>query len=406
MRPNHLYRLCAATLVLLVAGCGRDPIDRGIKALRDNDLSKAETLFSQALQADPTDRSAFMNLCIIRLKTGRADDAMSGFLQVAGVEKVDPSPFEYVAYILMESNRWQEASETLAAAARLDPQSPSIRTAQAVVELNTIGAVAARTRLLAVVADHPRYAPALFNLAAVERDWMKNPVEGKRYFQRYLAVERNDAHVIIARVALAAHPAPRITTPVPVQPPPPPVHTRHAAVEPVKAKVEPPTPVTPPPAVTPNPKEAAEAFRRGVAHHQAGRSHEAIAEYKQAIQLDPSKAYSHYNLGLLLRETRELNAAETAFNAALEAAPGMTDARYMLALTLLDQNRVAEGVTQLNTLLKKVPDHADAHLALGMLYKKDPSKLSQARKELEQYLKLSPNGPSSREIRNWLKFQR
>ena len=375
--------------VLLLAGCSRDPLSSAIREMEQGRLQKAELILTQILQEDPGNIDASMNLAIVQLKNGQQDTALARFLQVADQVPNDARPLEYAAGIQMDNNQWTEAATLLNEAFRRSPNSPSVQTALALVELNTAGALPARDHLLKIITDSPSYPPALFNLGVINRDWIKNSSEAKKYFQRYLAVEKNDPHVIVARTAMSEKMRRPIASPA--------LASEPTLAPPVKR-------TTTPPITKRNPQLAAEAFSQGVQHHQAHENDKAIEAYTRAIQNDPTLGRAHYNLGLLLRDKRNLAQAHTEFEQALAYAPGMSDARYMLALVLIDQGQDGEAIKQLNALLEKAPQHAEAHLALGLLYKKDPSKRSLAKKELSTYLKFDPNGATSKEIRNWLKY--
>ena len=209
MKAFSYSALLAGGLVLtgLVAGCGRDPVSTALKAIDNGNPAKAEAILEQAVKQDPSDASALANLAILRYRNGQWDAALTDFSKVADMAPDDPRPIEFIVAMWMENSNWQEAGALLTDAAKRDPRSPSILTAQAVVELYTLGAPAARTRLFQVLDMDPRYAPALFNLAVINRDWLKNTPEARRYFQRYLAVARNDIHAPIAKAALAEKPA-------------------------------------------------------------------------------------------------------------------------------------------------------------------------------------------------------
>ena len=371
MNKHILIIFTGAVLnVLFLTGCGRDPVSTAIREIEQGHLQKAEQLLTQALQKDPANLNALINLSIVQLKNGEQEKAMAGFLQVAELAPNDARPLEYAAHIHMENNRWPDAAALLTEALRRTPRSPSVQTALALVDLNTLGALAARDRLLKIITDTPSYAPALFNLGAINRDWLKNQNESKKYFQRYLALEKSDSHTVIARVVM-------------------------------NEKMRKPAPT---PALPRNPQVAAEAFSQGVREHQAREYEKAIESYQRAIQNDPTLVRAHYNLGLLLRDKRDLPQARLEFEQALAVAPDMSDARYMLALVMIDQGLETDATRHLTTLTQKAPRHAEAHLALGLLYKKDPAKRDLARKEFNAYLKLDPNGASAKDIRNWLKY--
>lgn len=391
MKKNvpYLFSILLAT-GLLLTGCGRDPVTTALREYKRGHFANAEKILLESLQEDPSNIDALANSCILHLKNGDQARALAGFLQVAEEAPNDPRPLEYAASIYMDNNRWAEATALLNEADRRAPRSPSIQTAMALVDLNTTGAIVARDRLLRIISDTPAYAPALFNLGVIHRDWLKNTSEAKKYFQRYLAIEKNDSHVVIARAAMTEKgPKPPTVTPPPAWPSP--GAAPKSTLKPVQS---------------PNPKVASEAFSQGVRHHQARESEQAIEAYTRAIQLDPAMVRAHYNLGLILRDKRDLDQARRSFEHALSIAPGMADARYMMALVLIDQGQDAEAAKHLSTLLDKTPQHAEAHLALGLLYKKDPAKGDLARKELNAYLKLDPNGSAAKEIRNWLTFPR
>ena len=205
--PFFLTGLLAT--VLLASGCGRDPVATAIRAIHNGDLKKAESVLIQAVDNDPADASAVMNLAIVRYQNGQISEAMTGFAKAADLVPDDPRPIEFIAAILMDNGAWSEAADLLADALKRAPDSPSVMTAIAVVEANTGKAQVARTRLLSVLNRDPSYAPALFNIAVIERDWIKDPGRGRRYFQRYIAATRNDPHLAIAKAALAERSASR-----------------------------------------------------------------------------------------------------------------------------------------------------------------------------------------------------
>lgn len=204
-----LRRLATAcTLIMVSASCRRDPVELAISDIDSGNSKEAETLLARTVVQEPNNASALANLAILQYRKGLADAALASFSKVADLVPDDPRPIEYIAAILIEEGHWKDAGDLLVDAARRDPRSLSVQTAQSLVDLNTTGAQAAKTRLLQVIAIDPSYAPALFNLAVIERDWLKDSSEARRYFQRFLAVARNDIHAPIAKAALAEKPPP------------------------------------------------------------------------------------------------------------------------------------------------------------------------------------------------------
>src|SRR5215813_5005359 len=65
---------------------------------------------------------------------------------------------------------------------------------------------------------------------------------------------------------------------------------------------------------------------------------EAIANYRQAIALDPNDALTHYNLGLALKYKGNAPQAIEEFQAALRIKPKWGDAHYALGAAFYDLN--------------------------------------------------------------------
>jgi tetratricopeptide (TPR) repeat protein len=85
----------------------------------------------------------------------------------------------------------------------------------------------------------------------------------------------------------------------------------------------------------------------------AGRSDEAIAEYKAAIQLEPKNASAHYNLSIVYQKKKDMPTAITELQTAAKLAPDWPTPHLMLTNLLkdsdpkaaLDQCVIADGLT-------------------------------------------------------------
>ena len=99
-------------------------------------------------------------------------------------------------------------------------------------------------------------------------------------------------------------------------------------------------------------------------------SDEAAARdaYKRALELDPSLAEAHINLGRLLHEADDLSTAEDHYRAAVTELPKDPVAAYDLAVVLHDQGRIHEARQAYYQALACDPDYADAHYNLAQLY--------------------------------------
>ena len=402
----RLIIACAAAALALLPACRRDPLDEGSKALERGQLDRAEPLLELAATRQPNDASAQANLGIVRLKLGHPDQAVTAFRRAAELAPDDPRPLEYLAAIRAEQGRWKEAADFLVPALRLDPKSPRAMTALALAELHLYGPQAAHTRLTDTLAFAPNYSPAVFNLAMIEKDWLRNPEAAEAFFRRYLKLAPGGGQAAEARAALQDSGLP----PAPSARKQRPDHGLPAAKQDVSPSERAATPrreASPPPRpAARNAPAAAEAYNKGVLSHTAGDLDQAADAYGRAIENDPGMVNAYYNLGLVYKTKGDLGKAQSAFQQAVNLAPDMINARYMLALAHQEQHHDAAAIAELTALIQKAPQHAEAHLALGLLYKKDNSKTDLAKKEFARYLELKPDGASAQDLRKWMRLHR
>jgi protein O-mannosyl-transferase len=131
-------------------------------------------------------------------------------------------------------------------------------------------------------------------------------------------------------------------------------------------------------------------YNLGIALNDRGKTDEAIAHYKQAIELRPSYAEAHYNLGRLLAQKGQLDDALSHYEKALEINPADAEAQNNLGVTLFGSGRVDEAIAHYQEALKIRPDYAEAscNLANALLSKGD---LDGAIARYSACLALSPN---------------
>ena len=65
----------------------------------------------------------------------------------------------------------------------------------------------------------------------------------------------------------------------------------------------------------------------GSALDDAGKSDEALTEYKEAIRLAPKNASAHYNLAILYLKRKDNGSAVAELKEAAKIAPGLANAR-------------------------------------------------------------------------------
>lgn len=136
----------------------------------------------------------------------------------------------------------------------------------------------------------------------------------------------------------------------------------------------------------------AELFTRGVAMEEHPSTHdEAIRTYLQVLDMEPTHAAAHINLGTLYYNRRDFVSAEKHYQLAVQA-----DSRYALAYfdlgNVLDETgRVDEAIAAYRTAIQLAPTYADAHYNLALAYER----IMQPRRALhhwQAYLKLDSTG--------------
>ena len=106
-------------------------------------------------------------------------------------------------------------------------------------------------------------------------------------------------------------------------------------------------------------------YNLGIALRQKGRVDEAIAEYQEALQINPDYGDAHINLGSALLQAARLDEAIAQLQKALQIKPNYAAAHYNLGVALRQKGRVDEAIAQLQKALQIKPGFAEAHYSLG-----------------------------------------
>jgi tetratricopeptide (TPR) repeat protein len=118
---------------------------------------------------------------------------------------------------------------------------------------------------------------------------------------------------------------------------------------------------------------------------------EAIEAYRRALEVDPTHADSHCNLGSIFYNQGRRGPARSCFERALELEPRHVEANLNLA-TMLEEDEHNEAALQhYKRALAADPLYADAHVSLALLYEKLALR-RMARDHWRRYLQLDPGG--------------
>ena len=93
-----------------------------------------------------------------------------------------------------------------------------------------------------------------------------------------------------------------------------------------------------------------------------------VAQWREAIRLNPNDAAAHNNLGIALRDRGLLAAAAVAFAEVVRLRPSFFEGHNNLGLVLTDLGRREESLTHLLAALRLKADSAGIHNNLGITY--------------------------------------
>lgn len=119
---------------------------------------------------------------------------------------------------------------------------------------------------------------------------------------------------------------------------------------------------------------------------------QAIAEYRQAQEVNAERPESHLNLGLLAVMTGDVEEAEHEYRTALRLDPAFVPGYINLADLYRQQGEDASGEKLLREGIKATGDHADLQYALGLLLVRQ-KRMDEALNYLRQAATLADDNP-------------
>ena len=91
----------------------------------------------------------------------------------------------------------------------------------------------------------------------------------------------------------------------------------------------------------------------------------ALAEFSEAIRLDPNNAVAHYNKGRVLLDLQHNAEAKPELEAATRLDPNAADAWYLLGMISRQAGNTDEAIHEFEQALAAKPDNAEARFMLG-----------------------------------------
>ena len=123
---------------------------------------------------------------------------------------------------------------------------------------------------------------------------------------------------------------------------------------------------------------------------QKGEVDEAMAQFQQALQINPKDPPSWNNVGNVLLHWRKVDEAIPYFQNALQINPDYVEARNNLGSALLQEGKVDEAIAQFQKVLQINPISVEAHGNLGNAMLQE-GKVDEAIAYYQKALQLSPH---------------
>jgi tetratricopeptide (TPR) repeat protein len=139
-------------------------------------------------------------------------------------------------------------------------------------------------------------------------------------------------------------------------------------------------------------QSASDLFSRGIAlEEHVGTHDEAIQTYLRVLELEPTHAAAHINLGTIYYNRHDFVSAEKHYRQAVEVDPRYALAYFDLGNVLDETSRIPEAIEAYRTAIQLAPTYADAHYNLALAYERS-AQPRLALKHWRAYLKLDNSG--------------
>ncbi len=291
---------------------------------------RATEAFAESCRLSDDLTGANKNLAIALFYIGALEQSEFEFTKIINEQPENMTAHTFLSFIQMQQKDWKNASKKITEGLRSNPNNPAGENVLALTELHlNQSSNAAIQRLTQLIATHPNYAPAMFNLAVINDQWLKNKVAATHWYNEYLAKAGNNrTQTAIAKQAIS-----------------------RLGGKQLQAK----------PTVRIYPEAATLFIAKGSTFHAEKKYKEALTQYEKAIRADPSQKTAYYNMGLSYYALGKYLETATACTNALKIDPHFADARYMLALAYSQQQKWSKAEREAK-ILKQIDSERGASL--------------------------------------------
>ena len=156
-----------------------------------------------------------------------------------------------------------------------------------------------------------------------------------------------------------------------------------------KTAVKPEKPNKSKPVANPDPKASSESVRGGDDHYRQGELDEALADYTEAIRLDPKNAEAYNNRALTYNRKGELDKAITDFNDAIKIKPNTPRLYNNRGLAYAKKGNFDKAISDFTEAIKLDSRHIESYGARAYAYSLK-GEYKPAISDAEMFLKIAP----------------
>jgi tetratricopeptide (TPR) repeat protein len=308
-------------------------VNLGLLLAEHGQVAQGEQQLRTAIQMNPGDPGAYTALGMIQGKTGRAAEAVESFRKAVSLEPNSADAHLNLGIALVDQYDRTNGFKEFSEAARLDPRSPAVHYNLGRFYFETAQYGDARKELEEALRLEPNHAPSLYFLALAAKQ--DNDLDrSTELFEKVIALQPGNPDA---------------------------------------------------------------QFLLGQNLEHQGKTAEAIAHWKLALQADPNYSQALYNLARALRKSNDSEAQQYQDRYdTLQKNQQITDRVQQLgnfALEASNAQNWPQAFAQMQEALElcgECPEAAHLHKNLGMMYVRT-GKLEQAQKELQTALQFNPD---------------
>jgi tetratricopeptide (TPR) repeat protein len=341
-----------------------------------NYLDQADAVLVEAMKANPNSAALARARAVVLVQQRKKDDAIALLQKTVAAHPNDFDAAVDLYQLLVLTNHFDQASPMTARLMAARPHDRDVLYLTGILERSAGNYEQAKKYLAESVAIDPEFFNSRYNLGLAEvmmREWQP----AKENLEKAIALGTLEpqAHFELAKAlnALGEHDR---------------AQEELKKYQDAKRKEE--TTV-----------EASMAAAEGSKALDEGRLNEAIASYRQAIEVAPDSGYYHYQLSLVMHKSGDLNAERKELEEAVRLDPRLPGAQHALGYLLAHQGDAEGAVEHFRMAVEASPRWTEAWVNLaGELAVS--AHFAEARQAVARALEIDPQNAQARRLSEML----